>query len=57
MEDVLQTSDQLCGPPLNSIQQTHVLLTLAASELKVVSQVGAHKGGVEGRNHAPQPAG
>lgn len=35
-EEVLQTFDLLCGPPLNRLQQLHVLLVLGAPELDTV---------------------
>ena len=33
---MLQPSDHLCGPPLDSLQQVHVLLMLGAPELNTV---------------------
>ncbi|KAK4828770.1 hypothetical protein QYF61_000795 [Mycteria americana] len=55
--EVIQPSDHLCGPPLDSLQQVHVLLMLGAPEVNVVLQVGSHESGVEGENHLPRPAG
>ncbi|KAK4813670.1 hypothetical protein QYF61_017637, partial [Mycteria americana] len=46
--EVLQPSHHLRGPPLDSLQQVHVLLMLGAPELDTVLQVGSHKSGVEG---------
>jgi len=55
--EVLQPSDHLCGPPLNLLQQLHVLLVLRAPELDAVLQVGSHQSRAEGQNHLPCPAG
>ncbi|KAK4832092.1 hypothetical protein QYF61_020707 [Mycteria americana] len=55
--EVLQPSDPLHGPPLDSFQQVHVLLMLGAPELNAVLRVGSHESGVEGENHLPRPAG
>ena len=41
--EVLQRSDHLHGPPLDLLQQLHVLLVLRAPELDAVLQVGSHK--------------
>ncbi|KAK4822675.1 hypothetical protein QYF61_019042 [Mycteria americana] len=54
---VLQPSDHLCGPPLDSLQQVHVLLMLGTPEPNAVLQVGSHESRVEGENHLPRPAG
>jgi len=40
--EVLQPSDCLCGPPLNLLQQLHVLLVLGTPELDRGLQVGSH---------------
>ncbi|PKU35584.1 nipped-bhypothetical protein [Limosa lapponica baueri] len=48
---------QLCGLPLEMLQQDHVLLMLGPLELDTVLQVGSHQCGVEGQNHLPLPAG
>ncbi|KAK4827794.1 hypothetical protein QYF61_021747 [Mycteria americana] len=45
------------APPLDSLQQVHVLLMLGAPELNAVLQVGSHKSRVEGENPPPRPAG
>ena len=55
--EVFQPSDHFCGPPLDPLQQVHVLLMLGAPELNAILQVGSHKSRVEGENHLPQPAG
>ncbi|KAK4830062.1 hypothetical protein QYF61_008400 [Mycteria americana] len=55
--EVFQPSDLFCGPPLDPLQQLHVLLVLRAPELGAVLQVGSHQGRVEGQNHLLQPAG
>ncbi|KAK4813652.1 hypothetical protein QYF61_014951 [Mycteria americana] len=52
--EVLQASDHLGGPPLDSLQQVQVLLMLGAPELDAVLQVGSPKSGVEGENHLPR---
>ncbi|KAK4805791.1 hypothetical protein QYF61_000397, partial [Mycteria americana] len=57
IREVLQPSDHLRGPPLDSLQQVHVLLILGDPELNAVLQVRSHKSGVEGENHLPRPAG
>jgi len=54
--DVLQPLDHFCGPPLDLLQQLHVLLVLRAPELDTRLQVGSHQSRVEGQNHLPQPA-
>jgi len=54
---VLQPSDHLCGPPLDPLQQLHVLLVLRAPELDAGLQVGSLQSRVEGWNHLPRPAG
>jgi len=41
--EVLQPSDHLCGPPLDLLQQLHVLPVLGTPELNTVLQVGSHK--------------
>ncbi|KAK4808881.1 hypothetical protein QYF61_007996 [Mycteria americana] len=55
--EVLQPSDHLHGPPLDLLQQVHVLLMLGAPQVDAVLQVGSHKSGVKGQNHLPRPAG
>ncbi|KAK4819077.1 hypothetical protein QYF61_025310 [Mycteria americana] len=47
--EVLQPTDHLHGPPLDSLQQLHVLLMLGTPELDAVLQVGPHQHGAEGR--------
>jgi len=54
---VLQPSDHFCGPPLDPLQQVHVLPVLGAPELDAVLQVRSHQSGAKGQNHLPQPAG
>ncbi|KAK4828848.1 LOW QUALITY PROTEIN: hypothetical protein QYF61_000905 [Mycteria americana] len=55
--EVLQPSDHSLGPPLDQLQQVHVLLVLKTPELDAVLQVGSHQSRVEGQNHLPRPAG
>ncbi|KAK4824907.1 LOW QUALITY PROTEIN: hypothetical protein QYF61_021422 [Mycteria americana] len=55
--EVLQPSDHFRRPPLDPLQQLHVLLVLRAPELEAVLQVGSHQSRVEGQNHLPRPAG
>jgi len=57
MEEVLQTSDHLCGPPLDPLQQVHAFAVLGAPELDAGLQVGSHQSRAEGQSHLPQPAG
>jgi len=40
--EVLQPFSHLCGPPLDPLQQLHVLLVLGAPGLDAVLQVGSH---------------
>ena len=40
---MLQTSG-LCGPPVDLLQQFHVLLVLGAPDLDAVHQAGSHEG-------------
>ncbi|GAB0186614.1 mitochondrial enolase superfamily member 1 [Grus japonensis] len=54
---VLQPSDHLHGPPLDLLQQFHVLCMLGTPELDTVLQVGSHQNRVEGQDHLPLPAG
>jgi len=55
--EVFQPSDQCCDPPLDLLQQLHVLLVLRAPELDRILQVGSHQSRAEGQNHLPHPAG
>ncbi|PKU42315.1 rna-directed dna polymerase from mobile element jockey-like [Limosa lapponica baueri] len=57
VHSTLNPLDDLCGPPLDSFQQIHVLPMLRTSELDAVLQVESHQSRVEGQNHLPQPAG
>ena len=52
-EEVLQPSDHLQGPPLDLLQQLHVLLVLRDPELDSVFHKGYHKNRVEGRITSP----
>ena len=52
---MLQSSDHLCGPPLDLIQQIHVLLVFGAPELDMLFQVGSNDSRVEGQNHLLLP--
>jgi len=54
---VFHPSDHFCGPPLDPLQQVHVLLVLGAPELDTGFEVGSHQSRAEGRNHLPRPAG
>jgi len=54
---VLLPSNHFCSPPLDPLQQFHVLLVLRAPELKAVLQVRSHQSRIEGQNHLSQPAG
>ncbi|KAK4829553.1 hypothetical protein QYF61_005222 [Mycteria americana] len=55
--EVLQPSDHLCGPPLDPLQQLHVLPVLRTPGLDAALQVGSQQSGAEGQNHLPPPAG
>ncbi|KAK4812466.1 LOW QUALITY PROTEIN: hypothetical protein QYF61_026459 [Mycteria americana] len=55
--EVLQPSHHFRGPPLDPLQQLHVLLVLRDPELDTVLQVGSHQSRVEGQDRLPQPAG
>ena len=55
--EVLQPSNHLSGPPLDSFQELCVFLVLGAPGLDAVLQMGPHKSGAEGDNHLPLPAG
>jgi len=46
--ELLQPSDQFCGPALDLLQQLHVFPALTAPELDAGLQVGPHQSGVEG---------
>jgi len=45
LEEVLHPSDHFCGPPVDLLQQVHVLLMLGAPELNARLQVGSHQSG------------
>ena len=51
-----QPTDHLRGPPLDLLQQFHVLV-LGAPELDTVLQVRFHERRVEKQKHLPRPAG
>ena len=55
--EVLQSSDYLCGPSLDLLQQLHVFLVLGAQGLDGVLQMGPHEGRIEKDNHIPLLAG
>ncbi|KAK4823100.1 hypothetical protein QYF61_025838 [Mycteria americana] len=55
--EMFHPSDHFCGPPLDLLQQVHVLPVLRTPELDAVLQVGSHHSRAEGQNHLPQPAG
>jgi len=44
--EVLQPSDHPCGPPLDLLQQVHILLVLGAPSLEEVLQVSPYEGRV-----------
>ena len=54
--EVLQPSLQLCGPPLDPLQQLHILPVLGAPDLVTVPQMGSHEDRGERENHLPCPA-
>lgn len=47
VEEVLQDSDHLCGPPLDMLQQFYIFVVLVPY-LAAVLQIVPHKGRVEG---------
>ena len=51
IEEVLQHSDHLCGPPLDLFQQLNVLFVLGTPELGTILQVGSHESRAQGQNH------
>ena len=53
--EVLQSSDHLCGPPLDPLQQ--FFLVLRATDLDTGLQKRPHNGRAEGDNPLPLPAG
>ena len=55
--EVLQPSDHLTGPPLDPLQELHVLLVLGTLGLDAVLWMGPHESRVEGDKHLPLPAG
>jgi len=55
--EVLQPSDHLSGPPLDPLQELHVLPVVGVPGLGAVLQMGSQKSWVEGDNHLPLPAG
>lgn len=52
---MLQPSEHLSGPPLDSLQQLYFLVR-GASALETVLHMGPHKGGVERYSLFPLPA-
>jgi len=54
---MLQPPDHFRGPPLDALQQLHVLVVLGFPELNAVLQVGCHKSRVEEQNDLPLSAG
>ena len=55
--EVFHPSDHFCGPPLDPLQQLHVLIVLGDAELDAVLQMRCHQSRAKGQNHLPQPAG
>jgi len=53
---LLQSSDPLCGPSLDSLQKLNILLLPEAQELDTVLKVKLHKLKVEGSVYLPCPA-
>ena len=54
--EVLQPSDQLSGPHLDSHQQLCIFLVLCLPGLDTVFQMGPHRGSTEGDKHLLLPA-
>jgi len=57
IEELLQTSDHLSGPPLDPFQELQGFLVLGATGLDAAHQIGPHKSQVEWGNHLPLPVG
>ena len=55
--ELLQLSDQLHGPPLDTLQKLHIFPALRAPDLDAASRLGPHKGRIQGENHFSCPAG
>ena len=53
--EVLQHSDNLCGPPLDPVQQLHIFPVLGDPNLDTVLQMGPHEGRVKRDNQLPVP--
>jgi len=53
--EVLQPSDHLSGPPLDPLQELHVLPVLGAPGLDTVLQMGPHKELSRGAQSPPSP--
>jgi len=51
--EVLQPSDHLSGPPLDPLQQLHILPMLGPPDLDTVLQVGPQEGRAEGDDPLP----
>ncbi|KAJ7420830.1 Cohesin subunit SA-2 [Willisornis vidua] len=55
--EVFYSFVHLHDPPLDLLQQVHIILMLGAPELDTALQVGSHQSKVKGQKHLPQPAG
>ena len=55
--EMLQPSDHLSGPPLEPLQELHILPVVGVPDLDAVLQMGPHKSRVEGYYHLPLTAG
>lgn len=55
--EVLQSSDDLCHPTLDTLQQLYIILVLGALSLGAVMQVGPYEGRTEVYSHLPHPSG
>jgi len=55
--EVLQSSDNLCHPTLDTLQQLYIILVLGAPGLGAVMQVGPYEGRAEAYSHLPCPSG
>ena len=57
IEEALQPSDHLHGPPLNPLQKLHIFPMLGAPDLEAIVLMEPYKGRAEGYSHLLLPAG
>jgi len=54
---VFLSSDHVCSPLLDLLQQVHVFLVLGTPRLDAVLQLGCRETGLQGENRLPRPVG